>query len=502
MVTDLYVHPYGDAVGTTSGLASLRPALEKVAPIMAGALGEAPPSDSAGRLFLTTFDEQPPPASDSSPYLGGHSNYGITRYDPRTGTVGPVLASMLRFSPSRARVFVGDSSTGSLLDLQSSRDLTGVTVPVFVGEDFYYVAVTRTQPHGPPSNSVLTRIKPNAEPEPLLSSESISITAIEGGQTPLFLVQSPPTTALPGVFMLDPNTLAITPLASDLGRGNFLSASPSGRWLLFGKTTTPSNGADAPIQTLVFVDWAAGTRTEVAPALLGTTPWGTSSSGEWRPDRDEWWTQAGNGVVKIAEPGDLMTALPVDPGSSGAPLHRAGTDEYSMFTPDGQYWFLRGLDYDGPVYFASADDPTLAPIPINSLGVRVTAYWTIGDGRLLATAAGEDEGRQDLVLVDPAAGTSRLLAGGGQVVAVGQTRVLALLEWDGGRSSGKLTLIDLATGAQTVLAEDVYLATVDPGRSADVPPGTDVLATGTAIAFLSRGRFDSPYDGLWVTRLP
>ena len=104
--------------------------------------------------------------------------------------------------------------------------------------------------------------------------------------------------------------------------------------------------------------------------------------------------------------------------------------------------------------------------------------------------------------MNPTAGTSRAVAGGGQVVAVGKTRALALLEWDGGRNSGTLTLIDLASGAQTLLAEDVYLAAVDPGHFVDVPPDADVLAPGTEIAFLSRGRFASPYDGLWVTQLP
>ena len=88
------------------------------------------------------------------------------------------------------------------------------------------------------------------------------------------------------------------------------------------------------------------------------------------------------------------------------------------------------------------------------------------------------------------------------MVAVGKTRALALLQWEGGRNSGALTLIDLVSGAQTLLAEDVYLATVDPGHFAAVPPDTDLLVPGTEIAFLSRGRFASPYDGLWVTRLP
>jgi hypothetical protein len=63
-------------------------------------------------------------------------------------------------------------------------------------------------------------------------------------------------------------------------------------------------------------------------------------------------------------------------------------------------------------------------------------------------------------------------------------------------------LIDLATGVQTLLAQDVYAAAVDPGIHAYVAPGTDALAPGTRIAFLVRNRMDSPYDGIWVAELP
>ena len=500
-LTELYAHPYSDSVGTAPGLASLRPAVENVAPIQLGVVGRSPASDIQGRLFLTTLQDQALPSSGSEPYVGLPSPYGITRYDPRTGKVGPVMANALRFSPSRARVFAGDLSNGLLLDLQGSRDLTGVSDPVFVGEDFYYVAVARSDAHGPASSSTLTRIQPNAEPEALLSSSgSLSITAIQGGQTPQLLVQqSPATGPLPGLFMLDLDTLASTPLPSELGYRSFLSASASGRWLLF-VITTVSSGAEPRTQTHTLVDWTTGARTDLSPSLVDTS--GTGSPPEWRPGHDELWIPTDNGTFKITEPGDLVTAVSMDPGLRAASLQEAGSEWFSIFTRDGQHWFSRGADYSGPVYLGWVDDPASPPVQINPQGAMANSYWDIGDGRLLAGASTEDEGRQELFLVDSAAGTTRALAGGGQVVAVGKTRALALLEWDGGRNSGTLTLIDLASGAQTLLAEDVYLAAVDPGHFADVPPDTDVLAPGTEIAFLSRGRFASPYDGLWVTQLP
>jgi len=505
-LTDLYAHTYPGTGGTAPGLKSLRPTVEKIAPIQMGAVGKSPPSDILGRLFLTTLRDQSSLASDSDPFSPPHE---ITRYDPQHGTVGPVMSDTIRFSPSRARVFavdfLGGSNKGTLFDLEVSRDLTDVSGPVFVEEDFYYVAVARSEPYGPPSSSTLLRIKPNAEPEVLLSSsQSLSITAIRGGQTPHLLVhQSPAPSALPtGFFMLDLETLASTPIPADLKDLSFVSASPSGRWLLFMKTAAPSSGEEIPTQTLTLFDWTTGARTDLSPPLIGAMELGATANSEWRPGHDELWIQTDKGTFKVIEPGDLVTAVPLNPGLTSRMFQRAGTGEFSIFTRDGQHWFSRSPDYDGSVYLAWVDDPTLPPLPINPQGTVANPYWEVGDGRLLVGASPDDAARQELFLVDPVLGTSRVLAGGGQVVAVGKSRALTLLAWDGGRNSGTLTLIDLASGAQTVLAEDVYVVAVDPGHSADVPPDTDILGPGTEIAFLSRGRFDSPYDGLWVTRLP
>jgi hypothetical protein len=88
------------------------------------------------------------------------------------------------------------------------------------------------------------------------------------------------------------------------------------------------------------------------------------------------------------------------------------------------------------------------------------------------------------------------------VVALGQTRVLTILNWESTRQAGDLTLIDLDSAAQTMLAENVYAAAVDPGTTAKLPPDADRLSPGTRIGFLMRSRLESPYDGLWVATLP
>jgi hypothetical protein len=302
--------------------------------------------------------------------------------------------------------------------------------------------------------------------------------------------------------MLDVDTLTSTPLSSELEHPSFQSASSSGRWLLFVSITVPSNPAVPPSETKTIVDSTTGRRTDLDWTVFGEMGLNAPSSGEWRPGHDELWLRTERGAFTITEPGDLVTALPVGPGLALAPLPQAGTDRFSLFTPDGRYWFSRNGSFDGRTYVGQADDPSSAVLPINPEGTWPNPYWDIGDGRLLVGASAEDEARQELSLVDPAAGTSLVLAGGGQVVAVGRTRALALLEWDGARDTGTLTLIDLASGAKTSLADEVYAVAVDPGHSADAPPGFDALAPGTKIAFLTRGRMASSYDGLWVTELP
>jgi hypothetical protein len=141
-------------------------------------------------------------------------------------------------------------------------------------------------------------------------------------------------------------------------------------------------------------------------------------------------------------------------------------------------------------------------LPLNPTGTEAYRYAQLDDGRLLVEAWSSDYRRDDIYLVDADAGTTRAIASAGQLVAVGQTRALALLNWQLSRSSGDLTLIDYASGAHTLLAQDVYAVDVDRGKSAAVPPGTDALAPATRVAFLSRNRLESRDDGLWVAELP
>jgi hypothetical protein len=149
-----------------------------------------------------------------------------------------------------------------------------------------------------------------------------------------------------------------------------------------------------------------------------------------------------------------------------------------------------------------ADHPNAALLPLNPAGTMVRDYRPLPDGRLLVEAWASNYQRNDIYLVDADAGTARAIATAGHLVATGPTRALALLNWQVSRSSGELTLVDYASGAHTVLAQDVYAVDVDRGKSAAVPAGADALLPGTRVAFLVRNRLESRDDGLWVAELP
>ena len=164
-----------------------------------------------------------------------------------------------------------------------------------------------------------------------------------------------------------------------------------------------------------------------------------------------------------------------------------------IFTPDGQFRLVvEGFQSDRqPVDLQSADDATAPFFRLNQPGTGIGSIWPLADGRLLVEDWITDVFRDDVYVVDPAARTSRALATSGHVVATGRDRVLFLSHWVAAGGSGDLTTVDLATGAATLLAENVSSVAVD--ASADP---NDALAPGTRVAYLVHNRIASPYDGL------
>jgi hypothetical protein len=220
---------------------------------------------------------------------------------------------------------------------------------------------------------------------------------------------------------------------------------------------------------------------------------------EWRPASAELWIPTLPDGFCIWRPDEA--ALTTVQATLYA-YTRAPDGKQSVFTRDGRHWFSTDNGDRPTISVGSSDDPTSARLPLNPNGTVTTSHWETDDGRILVGAWTSSEYRKDAYLVDADAGTSRALASAGYLVALGHTRALALLNWEVSRATGDLTLIDLASGEKTVLAEDVYAVDVDRGKSADVPSGTDALAPGTRVAYLTNNRLASPWDGLWVASLP
>jgi hypothetical protein len=86
------------------------------------------------------------------------------------------------------------------------------------------------------------------------------------------------------------------------------------------------------------------------------------------------------------------------------------------------------------------------------------------------------------------------VASAGSVTAVGAGRALAVLRFVERAGTGDLNLLDLATGAHTLLGENVSFTALDPVG--------DPLAPGALVAFVVRNRLASPYDGIWLAVLP
>src|SRR3569623_540438 len=307
--------------------------------------------------------------------------------------------------------------------------------------------------------------------------------------------------------VLDPDTREEQSLPA--ATGSVRSISPSGRFLFMVRVPDLSSGPPAP-PTNIDAPSAETPGDQIAISLfdraLGTSQSATLaelSASYWRPGHDAlrcvatapgeprsslWrWVPAGDPAAVL--PGQY----PVIPITSDAGQW--------PFTRDGQFL----LTFDGTsqtdkptIVLRDAGAPTTALMVLNPTGTGVHDVRQLPDGRLIVSDWITDANQADIYLVDGAAGTMSPLAHGGNVVAAGATRVEAPLDWVVAGGAGSLSLIDLATGASTLLAENVHAVDVEaPGG-----PGVYRLAPGTRVAYISRNRVASPYDGLWLVSLP
>ncbi len=283
--------------------------------------------------------------------------------------------------------------------------------------------------------------------------------------------------------MLDVSTGQETPLALALQQS--FTVSPDGRWFLL---TNFQTGA------LAFLDWKTG---EQRPIDVASGARGGPSF--WRPGHDEVWfmsSQPWQAVTSVRTPEGGAADYPLWPVSLYAV--DSDDDESPIFTTDGRYLFssppTSSAGQTGSPQVGSADDPDAPRFDLVPAGSEASEYRQLADGRLLIAAWTWSPDETNLYAVDPTTGTRTALGQQGQLLAVGQSRLLVnqhLVDY-----AGDLTVIDLATGSSTVLANEFALA------AAVQPTGADDVAPGAPIAFRFEARFPSPYDGIWLTTVP
>jgi hypothetical protein len=489
-VAPLYLVPQTSASGPVGGLASAK-LLAARSFWGYGAL----PTDSLGRILAMFYSQ-----STGGPLFEIERVDLVTGVQEYLGLVSPFSSQpAITLSPGRTRLIVGGNGGFTVYDLdRAGTYFSGSWAnPTFVGEDLY-LSLYSTVVSGDTSTVVsdLFRLKAYGQLEKVFASATLGSAIATAQGTRLLLNvsngQTPPTASYE---LLDPETLQATPLPSAVVSAGWAPASSDGQWLPVGVPYTSGTPSDPQWQLLGFLDLNTN---EVQTIDFGLSVAQGPDNGEWRPGHSEYWFDASDGTLRIWKPDSGLTSIPATPFA----YYRAPRGQESFFTPDGNYWFSSQTTDPTAVFVGSADALPGPVFRVNPSGTSTAAYWPLADGRLLVGDWTTDARHEDYFIVDPATGATRAFASAGYVVAVGSTRALALLNWDLESGSGDLTLIDLETGNQTVLAESVYQVAVDPGTFAAVPPGTDALAPGTRVAYLLRNRIVSPYDGLWITELP
>lgn len=449
------------------------------------------PTDSRGRILLPR--ETRPPG-------GGPETFSLVRVDPLTGDktdLGPETY-YVGLSPDR-RTFAyqrGGTLVLRELDDQEVRVEQGYSAS-FVGGNVY------VQTEG-----TLAWLRPPYDTRQELAHDIDNITLIQGRETLVALCRRGPGVRACESSLLDPVTGVETPLPAEVTQPFNLKMSPSGRYL-FGFATLPSDDGSYAL-------WLYDRQTATLRSTTGDGLWG---EGVWRPGHDEIWFTTEASSPNQDSPADPATQTPPQRSSwrwrpGDAPMKVGDTPFFVPFgpfignaasswpfTPDGRFWVSYAANSfvgDKPaILLRAVDDASAAPLLLNPAGTAVQNLWPIGDGRLVVEDRISNEKRSDIYLVDPAARTMRQLGHSGNVVATGSTRILVFLDWLIGGGSGELTLIDLATDARTLLAENVHDVVVEKAAA-----GADALAPGTRVVYVSRHRIESPYDGLWVARLP
>jgi hypothetical protein len=170
-------------------------------------------------------------------------------------------------------------------------------------------------------------------------------------------------------------------------------------------------------------------------------------------------------------------------------------DGRRVFTSDGRFWTF--IDLQQRVQVGDANDPLAAPLlALTESDRHGILLQEIDDGHNLLIFT--DQGTRDLRRTDLDARKMVELAHDAGEVQVGRTRAIAIVEkLSGQHSPGRLVSLDLATGEQTRLADNVVEFKLMP-----VCPTCDPTAPGVGLQYVVQARLPYRHDGVWKATLP
>lgn len=433
--------------------------------------------DDHGRVFAWSAPAEQQPDLFLPPLLsridvdsGQRIDFGAVSDLAFSARHGRAAVALAPTSETRDTVVVLEADGGSV-------ELSQAIDPTFLGEDLYFV----DQDH------VLQRL-PAAGPREVVRAGVTSVEmATTSGAPRLFLrLPSPGMSRLGPVVLFNPVTgEEWGPLPSDGFRGQWVSS--DGQWVL-GRVDSASR------RKFALFELATGT---AEPFELPSD----ASDPVWRPNHVEVWFQAitnqPDRPIFIKKPQQPLRELAGTVQPTVVP--DGSYSRSTFFTKDGAHVFSVEFD-DGfttaRLFVGDADDPAGARFPLNPRGTRYLKFSELSDGRLVSESFYRGPDRNDIYLVDPSDGATRLLARDGLVMAVGASRVAAVTHRIDQR--GDLEVIELESGQATSLAKEFVTSCYVQAR----PDDPDLARPEAPVVFQFRARFASPHDGYWLTTLP
>jgi hypothetical protein len=302
------------------------------------------------------------------------------------------------------------------------------------------------------------------------------------------------------------------------GSANVYSAivSPDGRRVAFNRISGSERTGAGKVEILVL------TPDQTPPEHIWELPppkvdvgIPASSTLVWRPGTDEMWAldsslypdlypvvlRPGQPPVALARPALAFSVVdPTSPGSAVQDLFRpfdvAGYGQ--IFIDNGRWWVSKDPDDPNVIRLSDASNPDDGSgLVLASAGQGVGEVAVLESGRRLALTLGSGEEPNNLAIVDAVDRTVRILATHVAQVSYGTSRILARSMASKSGDSSRLSLFDLGSGAESVIAENVAKLVVARPCATCLP-----LDPGARLLFTVQSRFPYERDGIWLGTLP